>query len=484
MQTSIGKYSKSFFLKLLVGIIILPFLFWGMGDVFRGGNQNIIASIDSEKISSQNFINYLNRLNLDEQTRKNLNNSDLVEKILSDYIGKKIIELEIKNKGIRVSDNALKNIIINDESFFKDNKFARTKYEFFLLQSSLTAVQFEQNIVEQEKKRQLLSFLSAGLIMPEYLIEKEFNKENQIKTITYLNLNELYDKRAIDQEEVKKVYEENSNIFKEKYKIINYAKITPSILTGKKDYDENFFTKINEIENEILDGKDFDTITLNRNLNVVRTKEVNRKQQDFKSLKLNILEKKIFDKIFSINEINISELLNIDNVYYLAVIKKEISKKRSINDKEVLDAIKSQLKIKDKLNTNKEIIDKMYKKEFTLEKMKEFAKSNKLEIKKAKIDNIKNNSIFKEAIVKKIFETKNAQFNLITDSRLSDNFVIYTESTEYKKLDKNSSDYKDYKSKAKLNFTRDIYNKYDKTLNTKYKIKINDKVVNRIKNSL
>ena len=29
-----------------------------------------------------------------------------------------------------------------------------------------------------------------------------------------------------------------------------------------------------------------------------------------------------------------------------------------------------------------------------------------------------------------------------------------------------------------------LQDKYDKTLNTKYKIKINDKVVNRIKNSL
>ena len=48
MLTSIGKYSKSFFVKLLVGIIILPFVFWGMGDVFRGGNQNVIASIDSK----------------------------------------------------------------------------------------------------------------------------------------------------------------------------------------------------------------------------------------------------------------------------------------------------------------------------------------------------------------------------------------------------------------------------------------------------
>ena len=51
MATSIGKLSKSFLIKILVGIIILPFLFWGMGDVFRGGSQNVIASIDSEKVS-------------------------------------------------------------------------------------------------------------------------------------------------------------------------------------------------------------------------------------------------------------------------------------------------------------------------------------------------------------------------------------------------------------------------------------------------
>ena len=67
MLTSIGKFSKSFFVKLLVGIIILPFVFWGMGDVFRGGNQNVIASIDSEKVSTQEFIEYLNRLNLNKE---------------------------------------------------------------------------------------------------------------------------------------------------------------------------------------------------------------------------------------------------------------------------------------------------------------------------------------------------------------------------------------------------------------------------------
>ena len=72
MATSIGKLSKSFFVKLLVGIIILPFVFWGMGDVFRGGNQNVIATIDSKKVSTQEFMKHLNRLNLNEEQIKNL----------------------------------------------------------------------------------------------------------------------------------------------------------------------------------------------------------------------------------------------------------------------------------------------------------------------------------------------------------------------------------------------------------------------------
>ena len=107
MATSIGKLSKSFFVKLLVGIIILPFVFWGMGDVFRGGNQNVIATIDSKKINTQELVNYLNRLNLNDQQIKNLKSSDLLEKILSEFIGKKVMSLEIEKFGIIINDNGL-----------------------------------------------------------------------------------------------------------------------------------------------------------------------------------------------------------------------------------------------------------------------------------------------------------------------------------------------------------------------------------------
>ena len=123
MATSIVKLSKSFFVKLLVGIIILPFVFWGMGDVFSGGNQNVIATIDSKKLNTQEFVNYLNRLNLNEEQIKNLPKTDLMEKILSEYIGRKVMTLEIEKLGININDNSLRSIIKNDKLFFREKKF-------------------------------------------------------------------------------------------------------------------------------------------------------------------------------------------------------------------------------------------------------------------------------------------------------------------------------------------------------------------------
>ena len=227
MATSIGKLSKSFFIKLLVGIIILPFVFWGMGDVFRGGNQNVVATVDSNKISTQEFVNYINRLNLNEEQVKNLSKTDLVEQILSDYIGKKVMSLEIEKLGVVVSDNALRDIIKNDKSFFKDDKFSRTEYEKFLIKSRITAPQFEANIVEQEKRRQFLSSLAGGIVVPDILVEKEFRKENQTKTIQYIDLEKYHSKKKPSQDSIKELYERNKNVFFTELKSIRYAEIKP-----------------------------------------------------------------------------------------------------------------------------------------------------------------------------------------------------------------------------------------------------------------
>ena len=287
MLSSIGKFSKSLMLKIFVGIIILPFIFWGMGDIFRGGNQNIVATIDSEKISTQEFTNYLNRLNLTEKEKNDLKNAGLMEKILSEYIGKKIINLEVQDLGIVLSDKSLKNIIVNDKSFFKNEKFSRTKYEKFLLENGISAPNFERNLSEQEKKRQLLSFLSQGTYISDFLIQRAFSQENQIKDVEYIDLNNFYDQQKISGEEIKQTYDKNKDLFTQEYKTIKFAELEPSAITGKKEFSKNYFSKIDKIENDILDGKTFKNIIDENNLKLIQTDELNVERKNILGVESN-----------------------------------------------------------------------------------------------------------------------------------------------------------------------------------------------------
>ena len=484
MATSIGKLSKSFFLKLLVGIIILPFVFWGMGDVFRSGNQNVVATIDSEKISSQEFIAYLNRLNLSEEERKNLNNTDLLDKILSDYIGKKIIDLEIEKLGVKLTDKSLSNIIMNDDTFFEENKFSRTKYEKFLLQSGLSAPTFEQNISQQEKKRQLLTFLSEGTHLPEFLIENAFHEENQIKTVQYLELDKYYKEIPIKEKEIKDIYEKNKKFFTEEFKKIAYVELTPILLIGQNEYSEQYFKKIDEIENSILDGKKIDEFSKDFNLPISTTKELNRSKKNKSGETVLNIDEELFSKFFNNKELNVPELINVKNKYYLSQIISINKISRTLDNEDVKKAIISQIKIQNIVKNNSEIIKEISKSNFNKEKMNNYAKDKSLEIKKTIIKNVNDNLIFSEEIIKKIFRLKNGEIDLVTNSLLNKNLIIFIESTKKTSLSKNEKNYDLYKKKAKLKLTNDIFKTYDKNINFKYKVEVNQKALGRIKNTL
>ena len=483
MATSIGKLSKSFFIKLLVGIIILPFVFWGMGDVFRGGNQNVVATVDSNKISTQEFVNYINRLNLNEEQVKNLSKTDLVEQILSDYIGKKVMSLEIEKLGVVVSDNALRDIIKNDKSFFKDDKFSRTEYEKFLIKSGITAPQFEANIVEQEKRRQFLSSLAGGIVIPDILVEKEFRKENQTKTIQYIDLEKYHSKKKPSQDSIKELYERNKNVFFTELKSIRYAEIKPELISGSQDYNENFFKQLDIIENNVLDGQSFEETAKANNLKIIEFNKINAKKENEEKKKIENLPDNLFNKIYNIKTPQSPEVINLESKYYLAEIKDEEKKNRPMNDPEVLEALNAQLSFKEKIDSNTSLAKDISLGAFDGENFKKFADDNGLLVKDYKISNIKQNDVFDEGIVKRIFLTKDGDINLITNSTLTKSFLISTKNTEYKKLDKKGNEFEQYEAKARLNLINKIYQSYDENANQKYKVEVNQRTIDRVKNS-
>ena len=99
------------------------------------------------------------------------------------------------------------------------------------------------------------------------------------------------------------------------------------------------------------------------------------------------------------------------------------------------------------------------------------------------MSSLKQNDIFNEALVKRIFSIKDGETNLLTNSTLTKTFIILTKNTKYKNLNKTGNDFERYEAKARLNLINKIYKSYDESVNQKYKVELNQKTIDRVKNS-
>ena len=154
MLSSIRKFSNSIYAKILLAIIIIPFVFWGMGSSFTSGNKNVVVEIDKDKYSTQEFADFIQKFSDPNQKI----DSDKIDELLSLFIGEKLIEKEINIFEIELSDKSLSKLIKNQKDFKKDNKFSRTEYEKFLIKNNMPAAAFESNLTNHEKKKTIIGF--------------------------------------------------------------------------------------------------------------------------------------------------------------------------------------------------------------------------------------------------------------------------------------------------------------------------------------
>ena len=115
------KFSSSIYSKIFLFIVAIPFVFWGMGPLFTGGNIKTVAKVGKGKITTEEFIGYV-KYNASQYNVEDLNKT-IIQNLLSQYIGDKLITYEIQDLGIKLTDKSLSEIIKNEKLFKKDNKF-------------------------------------------------------------------------------------------------------------------------------------------------------------------------------------------------------------------------------------------------------------------------------------------------------------------------------------------------------------------------
>ena len=125
MISSFRNFAKTKFAGLLVFIMIIPFVFWGMGSMFNGGNTNTLAKINNTNISTQEFVDYVNKSNIPQKTIKDNLDKNIIEELLSNLVSTTLLDLEIKDFNITVSKKTLLKKIKENKNFLDDNGFFR-----------------------------------------------------------------------------------------------------------------------------------------------------------------------------------------------------------------------------------------------------------------------------------------------------------------------------------------------------------------------
>jgi len=479
MLGSLRRFSNSIFAKIFLVIVAIPFIFWGMGDLFRGGNQNTIVKIEKKKISTQEFINYINAY----ASKGNTIDKNVIDTLLSSFIGEKLIQREVENFNIKLSDKSLSKIIKSQDIFMREKKFSRTEYEKFLVKNNLSAVAFEENITNQEKRKQLLDFIGGGIKPSNFLVNATYNKINHKRSIEVINLNNLIEpKLKFTKEQIKSYFDKKKENFKDIYKSIKFLELNPMNLTSNNEFNDLFYKKIDEIDDLVVEGKQIDFIIQKFNLEEAKTSTFSILGKD-KNLKLiDNFPIKLIKNVFEVNENEGVAFIEYEDKYYLIEVANTEEVIKDLNDESVRNKIILDLKKKTKRILIADFISKINKKAFNKNDFDKVSRNNKISIQKIKIDSINDIKIFKQELLNQIYSFPEKSILVAADIGFTESYLIYIDNIENLSMDKSTKDYKKYLNLSKVEITSSLFNTYDLYLRKKYKIDINHSALNNVKN--
>jgi peptidyl-prolyl cis-trans isomerase D len=240
------KNAGSWIIKGLLGIIVVVFVFWGVGS-WRAQRGSRVALVNGEAIAGHEYQEAYNSLveqvraqfgkSLDENMLKSL---DLKKKALDRLIEKKIIIKEAEKLKFRVTDEELSQTIVNMKAFQTDGVFNKKVYERVLSQNRTTPEVFEASVKESKLIERIMSFVTGGVMISEQEALEWFKWKGASVNVDYAGFSpDRYADINPTDEEMKSFFDRNKEAYKTEEKIkISYLTFEPGTYTSKATIEE------------------------------------------------------------------------------------------------------------------------------------------------------------------------------------------------------------------------------------------------------
>ncbi|MBW1938979.1 MAG: SurA N-terminal domain-containing protein [Deltaproteobacteria bacterium] len=195
MLRTIRNSTGSWLIKSILGIIVIVFIFWGVGS-FRSQRLNILTKVNGEDILMESYsLAHANMLDRYKQMFGGqipegfLDRIDIKQQVLDGLINETLIRQAANEIGILVSDTEIQNIILSIPAFKHNGAFDQVLYERSLRGARLTPAVFEMQVRQQLLTDRLKALLGSGLAVTEAEARDHYMFENEEVNLSYISIN-------------------------------------------------------------------------------------------------------------------------------------------------------------------------------------------------------------------------------------------------------------------------------------------------------
>jgi peptidyl-prolyl cis-trans isomerase D len=262
--------------------------------------------------------------------------------------------------------------------------------------------------------------------------------------------------------------------------------LTPQNLTNTDEFSELFFNKIDEIDNLIASKISLNDIAQRYNLKVKNSPEINIYGADLNGNKKDVLSNEILKEIFASEFVDQAQLTSGNNQFLIYEIISSENKLPTLNNEKVKKNLIKILTAKSVIEKNQEIQKNIIfkkTKQLRLEEMKKIAKDLNITINATSINNINDKNVFKEkGILSQIYSMNENDIAIVSSKDYKKNYLVFIKETINTKLEDGNNEYEKYLKISNSNLSNKILGTYDLYLNKKYKVDINQKALDKVKN--
>ena len=184
--------------KIILGVIILSFIFAGVGGYINSSADTAAATVNGEEITTSSFEQAFQseRSRMESQLGDTFNqlaaNPEYLktfrEGVLQRLINDKLMDQKVRELGLRISDSELRDTIVNMPEFSVAGQFNNDRYQALLLQAGFTPAEFRDYLRGQMARQQL----SAALGQSDFALPTEatdfLNIQNQTRDARYFEV--------------------------------------------------------------------------------------------------------------------------------------------------------------------------------------------------------------------------------------------------------------------------------------------------------